>query len=115
MPTNTAAEIERPEPRWPAVIAAFSAVALHVAPVPDRASFVTELTRVIYDTPEGKSATTDALLQQLAQHLDAVRRFQSALLAVQPPGGALALAMAAEKRIAKLDFGFGPPRSSRSP
>jgi hypothetical protein len=71
--------------------------ALHVDPVPDRARFVTELTRVIYNTPEGKSATTDALLQQLAQHLDAVGRFQTALAAVQPEGGTITLAMAGQK------------------
>jgi len=43
--------------------------ALGIDPAPDRARFMTELTRVIYDTPEGKSLTTDALLQRLAKHL----------------------------------------------
>src|SRR4051794_14341530 len=46
------------------------AVSLGLDAVPDRARFVTELTRIFYDTPEGKNATTDALLQRLTAHLD---------------------------------------------
>src|SRR2546428_3619846 len=71
--------------------------ALGIDPAPDRARFMTELTRVIYDTPEGKSATTDALLQRLAKHLQAIDRFQSALAAIQRPGATITLSMASRK------------------
>jgi hypothetical protein len=70
---------------------------LRLETVPDRATFLTELTRVIYNTPEGRSAATDALLQGLAKHLEVVDRFQKALAAVQPEHGSIALAMAAQK------------------
>jgi hypothetical protein len=71
--------------------------ALGIDPAPDRARFVTELTRVIYDTPEGKSANTDALLQRLAKHLQSTDRFQSALAAVQRPGATIELSAASRK------------------
>ena len=71
--------------------------ALGLSAVPDRASFVVELTRVIYDAPEGKSATADSMVQQLVKHLDVVGRFQSALAEVQPPGGNVSLKMATQK------------------
>jgi hypothetical protein len=71
--------------------------ALGIDPAPDRARFIAELTRVIYDRPEGKSATTDALLQRLAKHLQSTDRFQSALAAVQRPGATIALSMASRK------------------
>jgi hypothetical protein len=65
--------------------------------VPDRARFVAELTRVIYDTPEGRATTTDALLRRLTNHLEVVGRFQSALAAVQPGDRGVALAMSSRK------------------
>jgi hypothetical protein len=71
--------------------------ALGIDPAPDRARFMAELTHVIYDTPEGKSATTDALLQRLAKHLQSTDRFQSALAAIQRPGATIALSMASRK------------------
>src|SRR4029077_238765 len=57
---------------------------LRLATVPDRPTFLTELTRVSYTTPDHKSAATYALLQQLPKHLDVAVRFQKALAAVQP-------------------------------
>ncbi len=71
--------------------------ALKIPAAPDRARFVTELTRVIYHVPEGKNAATDALLRDLATHLEVVDRFQKALAAIQTDHGSIALAMADQK------------------
>ncbi len=71
--------------------------ALGIDPAPDRARFVAELARIVYDTPEGKSAQSDELLRRLSRHLDIVGRFQDSLAAVQPPGAGIVLSMAAGK------------------
>ena len=44
--------------------------ALGIDPVPERARFMTQLVRVIYDAQEGKSASRDALRAQLATRLN---------------------------------------------
>src|SRR4051812_10828979 len=73
------------------------AKALGLDRAPDRARFVSELVRVLYDSPEGKSADVDTRLLRLANHLDAVGRFQTALAAVQTGDAGIALTMAARK------------------
>src|SRR5207249_454263 len=64
---------------------------------PDRPRFITELTRVIYNVPEGRNSTTDALLKRLAAHLEIVSKFQVALAALQLKDRDIALAMATQK------------------
>ena len=68
---------------------------LGIDPVPDRPRFVAELARIVYNTPEGKSAATDELLGRISRHLDVVERFQTFLATVEPQGGGIALSMAA--------------------
>jgi hypothetical protein len=71
--------------------------ALGLDPAPERARFMTELTRVIYDTPEGSNAATDVFLHKLSHYLESTERLRTALAAVQPGGGSIALAMASRK------------------
>jgi len=74
------------------------AAALHITPAPEPARFVTELTRILYATPEGLGAPNAALVARLVSHLDVVGRFQRALALVQPEGRpGLALDAAADK------------------
>ena len=44
--------------------------ALGIDPAPERARFMTELVHVIYDAPQGKSASRDALRAQVAAYLE---------------------------------------------
>ncbi|MEQ1912051.1 MAG: hypothetical protein ABMA15_24735, partial [Vicinamibacterales bacterium] len=71
--------------------------ALGIDPVPERARFMTELVRAIYDAPEGKSASSDALRAQVAAHLDAADRLRTALAAAQRSGAGLSLSLAVQK------------------
>lgn len=71
--------------------------ALGIEPAPDRPQFLVELVRVLYDIREGHDVETDAKLARLANYVDAVGRFQSALAAVQPGAAGIALAMATAK------------------
>ena len=80
----------------PGGTAALSRV-LGLDPAPERARFMTELTRVVYDTPEGTSADTDALSLRLTSYLQAIDQLQKALTAVQPVGGSIALSMAGSR------------------
>ena len=70
---------------------------LGLDPAPERARFMTELTRVIYDTPEGTSAATDALSLKLTTYLQTTDQLLNALRAVQPAGQSIALSMAANR------------------
>jgi hypothetical protein len=71
--------------------------ALGLEPAPERARFMTELTRVIYDTPEGTNAATDVFLHKLTNSLESTERLRTALDAVQPGGSSIALALASRK------------------
>ena len=64
--------------------------ALGIDPVPERARFMTELVHVIYDAPEGKSASRDALRAQVAAYLEAADRVRAALAAASLPAPASA-------------------------
>jgi hypothetical protein len=66
--------------------------AMGLDPGPERARVITELPRLIYDTPERTNATTDALLFKLSQHLNGVDRLQSALAEVQSADGTITIA-----------------------
>ena len=71
--------------------------ALGIDPVPERARFMTELVHAIYDAPEGKSASSDALCAQVAAHLEAADRLRAALAAAQRSGASLSLSLAVQK------------------
>lgn len=71
--------------------------ALSLDPAPERARFVAELVRTVYDTPAGKNRETDTKLAVLSKHLELVSRLQASLTAVQPAGRAIALSSAANK------------------
>ncbi len=58
---------------------------------------MTELVHVIYDAPEGKSASSDALRAQVIAHLAAIDRFRTALAAVQNSGAGISLSVANQK------------------
>ena len=48
--------------------------ALGIDPVPDRSRFLFEITRLVYDTPEGRRPAADAFLQALRQSVPRGRR-----------------------------------------
>src|SRR5262245_17135710 len=50
------------------------AAALGIDPIPDRARFIGELTRLAFEIPRGKNAATDIRLQQLKTWLASTRR-----------------------------------------
>jgi hypothetical protein len=71
--------------------------ALGLDPAPERARFMTELTRVVYDTPEGTNTATDIVLHKLTNYLESTEHLRTALAVAQPGGGSIALAMAGRK------------------
>jgi hypothetical protein len=77
--------------------AAAFAQSLGISPPPDPARFVGELTRLLYNIPEGRNAELDAKVQKLTSYLELVRTFQASLAAVQPANGRIALAAASKK------------------
>ena len=50
------------------------AQALGIDPVPERGRFIHELTRLLYNTPEGRRTTADAYLMRCARERRAPRR-----------------------------------------
>jgi hypothetical protein len=77
--------------------AAAFAQSLGISPPPDAPRFVGELTRLLYNIPEGRNAELDAKVQKLTTYLELVRTFRASLAAVQPKDGGIALAMARQK------------------
>ena len=73
------------------------AQALGISPPPDAPRFVSELTRLLYNIPEGRNPELDAKVQRLTTYLELVRSFQSALAAAARPDGSIALEMARQK------------------
>lgn len=73
------------------------AKALGIEPVPERARFLSELVRVVWDAPEGKSASSDALRARLIAHLDTANRFRDALAAAERSGAGFSLSGARQK------------------
>jgi len=73
------------------------AQALGISPPPDAPRFVSELTRLLYNIPEGKNPELDAKVQRLTTYLELVRQFQTSLAAATRPDGSLALEMARQK------------------
>jgi len=77
--------------------AAAFAQALGISPPPDRPRFVGELTRLLYNIPEGKNVELDAKVQRLTAYLELVRSFQASLAAAARRDGSIALEMARQK------------------
>jgi hypothetical protein len=73
------------------------AQALGISPPPDRPRFVGELTRLLYNIPEGRNAELDARVQRLTTYLDLVRSFQTSLAAARRPDGSITLELARQK------------------
>jgi hypothetical protein len=73
------------------------AQALGITPPPDAPRFVGELTRLLYNIPEGKNPELDAKVQRLTTYLELVRSFQSSLAAAARRDGSIALEMARQK------------------
>lgn len=85
----------------PGGTAAFARV-LGLSPPPDRARFVTELTRMLYASPEGTNDQADALRQNVIRHLDAFDQFESALAAAQTGERTISLSAANTRSAAAL-------------
>lgn len=64
---------------------------------PDRARFLAEIARIVYESPDGKNLAVAAKQRVITAHLDAVGRFQKALAAVQTRDGGVTLATAGRK------------------
>jgi hypothetical protein len=73
------------------------AQALGISPPPDAPRFVGELTRLLYNVPEGRNPELDAKVQRLTTYLELVRQFQASLAAAARSDGSLALEMARQK------------------
>lgn len=73
------------------------AQALGITPPPDAPRFVGELTRLLYNIPEGKNPELDAKVQRLTTYLELVRSFQTSLAAAARRDGSIALEMARQK------------------
>ena len=71
--------------------------AVGIEAAPDRARFLAELVRIVYDTAEGKNVEADARVAKLTAHLAVVDRFETALAAVQPAGAGVSLTLATVK------------------
>ena len=68
-------------------------------PAPDRARFVPEIIRAIYETPGGRRHDTESPLLKLLGVLDVVRQFQRAVDAIDPRDGFVSLAGEGESRV----------------
>jgi hypothetical protein len=77
--------------------------ALDVKPVPDRARFLGELVRVLYDAPEGQSQATTQRVARLTAYVNGVGRLQASLDAMRAKGPGFSLTMAATGDRARLD------------
>jgi hypothetical protein len=73
------------------------AQALGINPPPDPARFIPELSRLLYNIPEGKNPELDAKVQRLTHYLELVRTFQASLAAVQGKDGSINLSAARQK------------------
>ena len=79
------------------------AKALGISQAPDRARFLGELVRVLWDTPEGKNDLTDARLARLTTYAQAVGRLQVWLDASHANDSGFSLAMGQTRDRARLD------------
>src|SRR5262245_49036003 len=73
------------------------AQSLGITPAPDAPRFIGELTRLIYNVPEGRSPSVDAVVRLLVSHLELIRHFQQLVALAGYPTGDLSLARAAQK------------------
>ncbi len=73
------------------------AKAIGLDATPDRPRFLTEVVRVVYESPQGKNIAVTAKQKRLTAHLEAVGQFQRTLAAVQSGEAGVTLAMADRK------------------
>src|SRR5258708_15240324 len=77
--------------------------ALGMAPVPDRARFLAEFVRVLYDTPEGKNEAAAARIARLTTYANTVARLPASLDTMRANGSGFSLAMASTRDRSRLD------------